>query len=165
MGGGENEESTKICPVELQLERKPVNPTWPFGVRVLQSQHNHTHVVRVPPSRAINLDVAFLLTVGSFLLTVEPFYIQLPILDFYLQLEFVCLQLWLFTYSWSFFAYSGKVRLIRAVRDCKQRSSTVSKKAPTVSKKASPSIFSRSCLQEGATSMSPYFHVALRKHW
>ena len=46
-----------------------------------------------------------------------------------------------FTYSWSFFAYSGKVRLIRASRDCKQRSLTVSKKAPTVSKKASPIIF------------------------
>ena len=43
-----------------------------------------------------------------------------------------------FTYSWSFFAYSGKVHLIWALRDCKQRSSTVSKKAPTVSKKASP---------------------------
>ena len=42
------------------------------------------------------------------------------------------------TYNWSFFAYSGKVRLIRALRDCKPRSSTVSKKAPTVSKKASP---------------------------
>ena len=42
------------------------------------------------------------------------------------------------TYSWSFFAYSGKVRLIRALRGCKQRSSTVSKKAPTVSEKASP---------------------------
>ena len=44
-----------------------------------------------------------------------------------------------FTYSWSFFTYSGKVRLIRALTDCKQRSLTVSKKAPTVSKKASPS--------------------------
>ena len=43
-----------------------------------------------------------------------------------------------FAYSWSFLAYSGKVRLIRALRDCKQRSSTASKKAPTVSKKASP---------------------------
>ena len=38
----------------------------------------------------------------------------------------------------AFFAYSGKVRLKRALRDCKQRSLTVSKKAPTVSKKASP---------------------------
>ena len=59
-----------------------------------------------------------------------------------------------FTYSWSFFAYSfsfstyswsvfsAKVRLIRALRDCKQRSLTVSKKAPTVSTKASPHKFS-----------------------
>ena len=30
------------------------------------------------------------------------------------------------------------MRLIRALRDCKQRSLTVSKKAPTVSKEASP---------------------------
>ena len=36
------------------------------------------------------------------------------------------------------FAYSGKVRLIRALKNCKQRSLTASKKAPTVSKKASP---------------------------
>ena len=43
-----------------------------------------------------------------------------------------------FPYSWSFLAYTGKVRLIRALRDCKQRSSTVSKKAPTVSKKLPP---------------------------
>ena len=42
------------------------------------------------------------------------------------------------TYSWSFFAYSGKVRLIRALTHCKQRSLTVSKKALTVNKKASP---------------------------
>ena len=41
-------------------------------------------------------------------------------------------------YNWSFLAYSRKVRLIRALRDCKQRSLTVSKKAPTVSKQASP---------------------------
>ena len=46
-----------------------------------------------------------------------------------------------FTYSWSFFAYSGTMHLIRALRDCKHRSSTVSRKAPTVSKKASPEFF------------------------
>ena len=74
---------------------------------------------------------------------------------FCLQLEASCLQ-WsffsffaynwsffaysfsFFTYNWSFFAYNGKVRLIRALRDCKKRSLTVSKKAPTLSKKASP---------------------------
>ena len=43
-----------------------------------------------------------------------------------------------FTYNWSFFAYSGKVHLIRALRDCKKRSLTVSRKAPTVSRIASP---------------------------
>ena len=41
-------------------------------------------------------------------------------------------------YNWSLFAYNGKVRLIRALRDCKQRSLTVSTKAPAVSKKLSP---------------------------
>ena len=75
------------------------------------------------------LDAAFLLTVGSFLLTVELFDLQLTSLAF-------------FTYNWSFFAYSfsflltvgaffaysGKVRLIRALWDCKQRSLVVSKK-------------------------------------
>ena len=49
-----------------------------------------------------------------FLLTVDNFSF------FYLQLEL--------------FAYSAKVRLIRALRDCEQRSLTVSKKTPTVSK-------------------------------
>ena len=79
---------------------------------------------------------------------------------FCLQLEASCLQWGFFTYNWHFtfhlqlelfaciltflltigasFAYSGKLRPIRALRDCKQRSSTVSKKTPTVSKQASP---------------------------
>ena len=39
-----------------------------------------------------------------------------------------------FAYSWSSFAYSGKVYLRSASMDCKQRSSTVSNNAPTVSK-------------------------------
>ena len=73
-------------------------------------------------------DAAFLLTVGSFLLTVELFCLHSTILAF-------------FTYKWSFsltivaflltigafFAYSGKVRLRSALRDCKQRSLTVSR--------------------------------------
>ena len=40
----------------------------------------------------IILDAAFWLTVRSFLLTVELFYLQLTILAFYLQLELFCLQ-------------------------------------------------------------------------
>ena len=84
----------------------------------------------------------FLLTAGSFLLTVELFYLQLTILAFLLTVRAFLLTVGSFlTHSWSSFAYSGKVRLIRALRDCKQRSLTVSKKAPTLSKKASPLLF------------------------
>ena len=80
-----------------------------------------------------------MLTVRSFLLTVELFYLQLTILAFLLTVgAFFAYSFSFFTYSWSFFAYSGKVRLIRAFTDCKQRSLTVSTKAATVSKEASP---------------------------
>ena len=67
----------------------------------------------------------------SFLLTVDKFSFC------YSQLELFCLQLELFGLQLELFAYSGKARLIRALRDCKQRSLTVSKTAPTVSKEAS----------------------------
>ena len=84
-------------------------------------------------------DAAFLLTLGSFLLTVELFYLQLKILAFLLTIgAFLLTILFSLLTVGAFFAYSGKVRLIRALRDCKQRSLTVSKKAPTVSKKAAP---------------------------
>ena len=84
-------------------------------------------------------DGAFVLTVGSVLLTVELFYLQLTILAFLLTVGASLLTVLAFAaYSWSFFAYSEKVRLLRALRDCKQRSSTVSREAPTVSKRASP---------------------------
>ena len=63
------------------------------------------------------------------------------------KVQLLCLQLWLgfflhttlkcFTYNCNF-AYNGKARLISTSRDCKQRSSTVGKKPPTVSKEASP---------------------------
>ena len=64
------------------------------------------------------LDAAFLLTVGSFLLTVERFFLQLTISAFYLELE-----LFLLTVG-AFFACSGKVHLRRALGDCKQKSVT-----------------------------------------
>ena len=80
-----------------------------------------------------------MLTVGSFLLTVELFYSQLTILAFLLTIgAFFAYNFSFFSYSLSFFAYNGKVHLIRALRDCKQRSLTGSKKAPTVSKKSFP---------------------------
>ena len=72
---------------------------------------------------------------GAFLLTVDNFSF------FTYSWSFFAYSFSFFTYSWSFFAYSGKVLLIGALRDCKQRSSTVSKKAPTVSKNASPHIY------------------------
>ena len=76
----------------------------------------------------------FLLTVGSFLLTVELFYLQLTILAFLLTVgAFLLTVLACLLTVGAFFAYSGKVRLIRALRDCKQRSLTASKKTPTVS--------------------------------
>ena len=60
--------------------------------------------------------------------SVELFYLQLTILAFLLTVG-----------AWSFFvAYSGKMCLIMALRDSKQRSFTVSKKAPTVNKKSFP---------------------------
>ena len=157
---------------------------------------------RRQPSQLV--DAAFLLTIGSFLLTVELLCLQLccgaclltigaflvtmwlfyffpdpPILAFSFDLRvfFFCFSL-LFGGRFSFlfqglqgfseekkpllssgfpcffsekkkqgwrvravevvFTYSWKVPLISTWMDCKQRSSTVSKKAPTVSKKASP---------------------------
>ena len=65
-----------------------------------------------------------------------------------------------FTESWSFLAYSGKVRLARALRDCnKQRSSTTSKEAPTVSKKAPPQTFHAG---EGGESSLPQWPLIYR---
>ena len=109
---------------------------WSFGVF---SHSGFAKCERSLVALSFSWDAAFLLTVGSFLLTVELFYSQLTILVFLLTVgAFLLTVLASLTYSWSFFAYSGKVRLIRALRDCKQRSLTVSKKAPTVSKKAFP---------------------------
>ena len=69
---------------------------------------------------------------GAFLLTVDIFS------SFTYNWSFSAYNFSFSAYSFSFSAYSGKVLLRRALRDCKQRSLTVSKKAPTVSKKASP---------------------------
>ena len=75
------------------------------------------------------MDVAFLLTIGSFLLTVELFYLQLTILAFLLTVGAFLLAILAFLrLQVELFAYSGKVRPIRALRDCKRRSLTVRKK-------------------------------------
>ena len=72
----------------------------------------------------------------------ELFYLQLTIFRIFTNnWSFFVYNFSFFAYNWSFFAYSVKVCLIRALRDCKQRSLTVSKKAPTVSKKLTPKMF------------------------
>ena len=84
----------------------------------------------------------------------------------------------LFTYSGSFFNYilsffyvqlelfglQWEVRLISALRDCKQRSLTVSKKTPTVSRKASPLFFFSARISELSRrwSESPCFSTLSR---
>ena len=85
----------------------------------------------------------FLLTVGSFLLTILAFLLTIDKFSFFTyNWSFFACNLTFLTYIWSFFVvYSGKVRLIRALRDFKQRSLSASKNAPTVSKKASPQNF------------------------
>ena len=88
-----------------------------------------------------HLDAAFLLTIGSFLLTVEFF-------DLQLFRSFLTYSWSLFTHNLSFFTYSGQLLLISTLTDCKLRSSTVSKKAPTVNKTASP-VYHRLSLSKG----------------
>ena len=63
---------------------------------------------------------------GAFLLAVDTLSL------FTYNWSFFAYNFSFLTYSWSF-AYNGQVRQKRALRDCKQRSLTVSKKAPTVS--------------------------------
>ena len=72
---------------------------------------------------------------GAFLLTIDRFSLFLTVGALLLT------AFSFFAYSWSFLACSGKVRLIRALRDSKQRSLTVSKTPPTASEKASHESF------------------------
>ena len=65
---------------------------------------------------------------GAFLLTIDNFSF------FTYNWSFFAYNFSFSAHSWSVFAYSGKVSLTRALRDWKQRSLPVSKKAP----KASP---------------------------
>ena len=89
----------------------------------------------------------------------ELFYLQLTILAFLLTIgAFLLTVLASLLTIGAFFAYSGKVRIIRALTDCKQRSLTVSKEAPTVSKKASPKKYER---DDRKLSMSLLFPTIL----
>ena len=90
----------------------------------------------VPSTRGLRENGA---EIGSFLLTVELFHLQLTILAFLLTTVAFSLAASAFLLAiGALFAYSGKVRLTSTLRDCKQRNLTVSKKTPTVSKKLPP---------------------------
>ena len=83
-------------------------------------QFDYTHLLQ--------LDAAFLLPIGSFLLTIELSYSQLTTLAFLLTMgAWSPTNLAILLTIGAFFAYNGKVRLISALRDRKQRSLTVSK--------------------------------------
>ena len=82
---------------------------------------------------------------GAFLLTIDNF-------------SFFTYNWSCFAYAFSFFVYSVKVRLISAWRDCKQRSLTVSKRGPTVSKKAFPSI-NRALVETDLEPQKHYFRT------
>ena len=70
-------------------------------------------------NKYIEMDAAFLLTVGSFLLTAELFCLQLYLGAFCLQFEHFYLQLELFCSQLSFCAYSGRVCRRSTSTDCK----------------------------------------------
>ena len=87
-----------------------------------------TNIFFLFPSVSFSLDAVFLLTIGSFLLTMQLLYLQLTNLALLLKTGAFCLQFSFFYLQLEFFVYSGKVRLTRALRDCKQKNLTVSKK-------------------------------------
>ena len=125
-----------LLTVELLPDRGVPNSCQTFACKLRQCSILHA----LQDEKQVKVgDAAFLLAVGSFLLTVELFLLTVDNFSFFTySWSFFAYSFSFLTYSWSIFAYSGKVRLIRALRDCKQRFLTVSKKAPTVSKKASP---------------------------
>ena len=107
----------------------------------------------------------FLLTIGKLPSYSGAFWLTIDNLSFFTyNWSFFAYSFSFFSYNWSFFAYSGKVSLISALRDCKQRSSTVSKKTPPPSERGCRT---SSCLLESvavqggvAATLSP---VALQR--
>ena len=96
----------------------------------------HTPLMKAVEVHPLNEDAASLLTVGSFPLTVELFYLQLTILAFlltvgaslltalafYLQLELFCLQ-------WESASTKGLKGLQAKKLNCKQKSSNCKTKS------------------------------------
>ena len=86
-----------------------------------------------------------MLAIGSFPLTVELLYLQLTTLAFLLTVGAFLLTILAFLLTVGAFCCSGKVRLIRALRACKQRSLTVSKKLLQLQVKKLPPFFLSPC--------------------
>ena len=85
------------------------------------------------------MDAISCLQLEAFLLTMELFTYSWDRELFLLTIGvFIAYSFSSSTYNCNCFAYNGKLRQIRTVTDCKQRSTAVRKTAPTVSKKASP---------------------------
>ena len=85
------------------------------------------HQIELPQKH--EKDAFFLLTIGSFLLAVELFYLQSCLGAFFLQLDLL-----LTVGALLFLANNVKVDLRSTLTDCKQRNPTISKTTPTVSK-------------------------------
>ena len=83
-------------------------------------------------------DAIVLLTVGSFLLTAELFAYSCVREHFCLKYELLYLQFELYGLQFELLLLQWESVPKKPSMDCKQRSSTVSKKAPAVCKKASP---------------------------
>ena len=84
----------------------------------------------------------FLRTIGSFLIMTELACLELCVLACLLTIgAFFFFQLEHFSYSWSSLLTMGKVRPRSNSMDCRQRSLTVSKEAPTLNKKELPAYF------------------------
>ena len=107
------------------------SPEWPLGIsKEFADQFprpGHAHGMRAPFS--LEWMQLFLLTVGSFLLTMELFDLHLAILAFLLTIGAFSLTIFAVLLTIEAFAYSGKVPLISALRDCNQESLTGSKRS------------------------------------
>ena len=127
-------------------QRKRTNREIPGQIRNSRKNRERTKKgtkkegqVQIGKPPPFETDAAFLRTVGSFLLTVEFSYLQLTILAFLLTVG-ACLLTILACLPTvgAFLLTVGKVRLIRALRDCKQRSLTVSKKSSNCKQRSFP---------------------------
>ena len=78
-------------------------------------------VQKMPPKSQLKWDAAFLLAIGSFLLTVKLSYLQLTILASLLTIGAFCLQLELSCLQWESASNKGLKGLQAKKLNCKQK--------------------------------------------